>query len=190
MSKTIVIPESIEDIYTTMKERFIAQGSLGRDSSVPTGGTCLYLTTDNKRCALGILIPPQSYTDSFEGNGAESVLDQLRSDDPLGYAQVVGLFPTDDTPVKVLSNAERRHRDFITKAQSVHDTSETLDYFLTRLDILAFAFGVEVGFPPENESPYVNTLAAQRAAEQEQAKLQVWDGVTASEPQDTADLPF
>ena len=60
-----------QQAFTIVARHLLAQNS----ASVDTGGdNCLYRGTDNKKCAIGCLIPDELYTRDMEGMTVKSLL--------------------------------------------------------------------------------------------------------------------
>lgn len=110
-----------QQAYEGMKKYFSRPGAqLAYDDDA---GQCMYRTTDNRRCAVGCLIPDALYDESFENpscNDAPSVL------------QAIGW------------GADKALRDFCYEAQTAHDGSSDVGAFLDSLDDLARMFELDI----------------------------------------------
>lgn len=68
---------SIEEVIQEAVYRLLQQNRYSYD---PASGECLYRSDDGARCAVGLLIPDDTYRSDFEEEGAARVLDYLGYD--------------------------------------------------------------------------------------------------------------
>lgn len=59
-------------IFNTVWNHFIAEGN---PPSISAEGRCRYRTEDGKKCAIGILIPDELYSEALEGSSAKGICD-------------------------------------------------------------------------------------------------------------------
>jgi hypothetical protein len=89
------LPPTEQEVFDLVANHLLTQGtqSLGLDNFGDE--TCVYRGTNNTKCAAGVLIPDEHYTQKMETNGWKSLID-------------TGLVPSD-------------FADLISELQSIHD---------------------------------------------------------------------
>lgn len=59
-----------QEIFDTVAQHLLTQNS----RAIDTGGLCSYRAPDGKKCAVGILIPDNSYKPHFEGFSVSALI--------------------------------------------------------------------------------------------------------------------
>jgi hypothetical protein len=94
------LPPTEQEVFDIVAKHLLTQGtqSLGLDNFGDE--TCVYRGTNNTKCAAGVLIPDEHYTQKMETNGWKSLID-------------TGLVPSD-------------FADLISELQSIHDLEKPI----------------------------------------------------------------
>lgn len=103
--------ESNQEVFNTVAEHLLRQGA---KSGVPSSFcgmnrfSCRYRAPDGKRCAIGICVPDDVYSENWENTTIRTVA----KDDPLRYAKVFGTEVSSD----LLEQLQECHDEFAVEA--------------------------------------------------------------------------
>lgn len=116
-----------QQMFNTAYHGLAAQG-FERSTSRNGGSGCAYRGADNRRCALGYLIPDSAYNPGWDETGASAW----------------DLTEANATPVIC-----RKNQDFLEDLQDVHDGALTPDAMRTRLAEFAERWGLTIPALPD-----------------------------------------
>lgn len=109
-----------QEFFSESIRRIRAQGALGRMTAY---APCRYLTSDGRRCAVGVMIPLGKYTREFEGLQPSSVMAQVFGQE---FAAGIGT-------------------QFLKELQVCHDHALDVDDFEARVRVMAKNY--DLSFP-------------------------------------------
>lgn len=101
-----------QEIFDKVVDHLLTQG----EQALGEGQTCMYLTSEGLKCAVGCLIPPEKYNPEWEGNAVN-----------LSILTALGITPD--------------FRLLLYALQDVHDTWEA-DYWVEELQSVASRFAL------------------------------------------------
>lgn len=111
-----------QEAYEAIRSHFT---QFGAELARTTGGTCQYRTAAGQKCAVGVLIPDEAYSDRMEGN---VLCTDWLARNPFMDGFLYGV-----------------DRGFLRSAQVLHDNVATdARAFVTGLDLLAKLYGLDV----------------------------------------------
>lgn len=121
---------TLQEAYETMRAWMTRRGA----ERAYEGSSCMYLTQDGNKCAVGAVLSPEALEEVADLEGS---VDSILDGDGLAAAEVMEIGP-----------------DFLTRSQAIHDMEESWDQFGFKpdaLDDLAREFGLKVAGPSSDE---------------------------------------
>jgi hypothetical protein len=104
-----------QTMFDTVVTHLLTQNS----TSIGIGGTCLYRGPDNKRCAIGCLIPDEMYTKALE------------------YKPVRILVENPALNSEIATYLSQFNLDLLIRVQQVHDAYQPKDWYLILRNVAA-----------------------------------------------------
>lgn len=119
---TYVIKLTPQQAYDQIREYFAREGAvLAKTENPGELNGCWYRSPNGAKCAVGCLIPDEAYNSKMEDHTLSSLVFE-------GLVSIPSV----------------RLEEFLRKAQAKHDTSNSVEDFISRLDSLAPNFNIKV----------------------------------------------
>lgn len=131
----------MQEFFNTITKHLLTQNAKAKRDENDGQSMCVYHASNGRKCALGALIPDALYHPSFEGLGAQMLLQEplpANEDEQLPIQKLRDYFNSYEYGVSI----DDRIVDFLKDMQRVHDRG-SIDTWRMELCFIAGKYGLE-----------------------------------------------